>query len=35
LDTKVRISGEEKGTIEITYNSEDDLGRILEQLNLI
>jgi ParB family chromosome partitioning protein len=35
LDTKVKISGEEKGTIEITYNSEDDLGRILEHLNLI
>lgn len=30
LNTKVVISGEENGTIEITYNSENDLIRLLE-----
>ena len=35
LDAKVVINGDKKGTIEISFTSEDDLGRILEKLNLI
>jgi ParB family chromosome partitioning protein len=35
LDTKVTINGDKKGTIEISFSSEDDLGRILEKLSLI
>ena len=35
LDAKVSIKGDKKGTIEISFSSEDDLARILEKLNLI
>ncbi|MGL5021501.1 MAG: ParB/RepB/Spo0J family partition protein, partial [Mycoplasmatales bacterium] len=35
LDARVKISGEDKGVIEISYSSEEDLGRILETLKLI
>lgn len=35
VDTKVKIRGKEKGTIEFHFNSEEDLGRILEKLKLI
>ncbi len=35
LETKVKVKGNEKGTIEITFKSEDDLERLLELLKII
>ncbi len=35
LDTRVKVKGNEKGTIEITFKSEDDLERLLELLKII
>lgn len=35
VDAKVKIHGNEKGTVEFYFSSEEDLGRILETLKLI
>lgn len=35
MDTKVKINGNDKGSIEFYFSSEEDLGRILEKLKLI
>ncbi len=35
LETKVKVKGTEKGTIEISFKSEDDLERLLELLKII
>lgn len=35
VETKVKINGNDKGSIEFYFSSEEDLGRILEKLKLI
>jgi ParB family chromosome partitioning protein len=35
VDAKVKINGNDKGSIEFYFSSEEDLGRILEKLKLI
>ena len=35
IDAKVSIKGDKKGSIEIKFNNQDDLERILDELNLI
>lgn len=35
LETKVRVLGEEKGTIEISFSSQEDLERLLGELKLV